>query len=119
MHSRVRVGCVTLVGVSNGTVQTVTVGNEEQANKDDHSIELSQLTVDCFDSTNTGSGQQVFTCRCVVVVESSIGDGVLLRVIKDVVVVCRCCRGCLLGRRDIIGRVGDVGVLLDGFRHCR
>lgn len=100
--SRVRVGCVTLVRVSNGTIQSVTVGNQEQSDKDDHTIDRAELAVDGFDTSNTGRCEDVLVRVDVLVV--ALADGFR---VEDMLVVAG-------NGGSVPGRGGIVRVFLIG-----
>ena len=59
VYSRVRVGSVTLIRVSNGTIETVTVRNQEQTDKNDHTVNRAELAVDGFNTSHTGRCENV------------------------------------------------------------
>ena len=78
LHLRVRVGGITLVGVSNGTIQTITVGNQEQSEKDDYPVDRAELAVDGFDTSNTGRRENVLGLWCLVVALGSRVEDMLI-----------------------------------------
>lgn len=91
-HLRIRVGCVTLVRVSNGTIQSVAVSDQEQTEEDDYTIDSRELTVDGFDTSNTGRRKDVLVGIVVLIVALTGRSRV-----KDMLVVAGNGRG-VLGR---------------------
>lgn len=92
-YLRVRVGGIALVGVSNGTIQTIAVSDQKQSEKDDHPVDRAELAVDGFDTSNTGRCENVLGLWCLVV---SLGSRV-----EDMLVVVGT-GGGVLGRGSVL-----------------